>query len=1019
MSTDNNKSEHLLGLDSLEILKEILEQLPNMVFLKDAKDLKLRIMNRAAEEILCVKREDMIGKSDHELFPKKQANFFTENDRQVLQSGSMSVVTEEPIETPKGTKWLRTRQIPLYVRGEPKYLLGVSEDISDLKIQNQLSEKIQSVSKIGGWELDVDTGQANWTSEVYKIYGVSENSPTTMADGLSFYAEHDRPRLEKYIARAVEKQLPFTGDFEFTDGKNNKKWVRVVGEPQLYGHDRKLVGTVQDVTESVEIAERLKSTTEELNCFFNLSIDMLCIISPEGLIKKVNPMFTEIVGYSEHELLEKPIFDLIAEEDLKKSLAAFDSVKSGYNLTHFENRYITKNGEQRFISWAAVVNGKNGSIYASGRDISSIRSSDEEFKTYTRALDSHAIIARTDRRGVITDVNDNFCEISGYKREELLGQTHGIVNSQYHDEKFFGDMWKSISAGKLWRANIRNKAKDGRFYWVDTTIAPLLSSDGTIKEYISFRYDITAQKNNELMLIDQKVHLDRLIANSPGIVYQFVLEPAGEMYFTFVSQQAYEIYEITAEQFNSDRSIMVKMVHPDDAKALEAAIMESAIHLTTLEFEGRIVTGNRRVKWFHARSVPTLQADGSILWDGLFIDMTKQKNLESELQRQRQFSEHQARLASIGELAAGVGHEINNPLAIVKAFTHILKKNIEREDADKGDTLSTIEKIDRASDRIARIVKGLSTFSRNDSQDESVFDLRDAIVESYDLVHEIFEKDQVNLTLDVDEAGHYAVKGSRSRIQQVIMNLLSNARDALDGRENKNIDIVLRSKNGHQILSISDNGIGIGNDIITKVFDPFFTTKDVNKGTGLGLALAHSIVSDHLGTITLKSELSLGTSFEIRLPKCELPIGLPIELTESKVKTHMNVKKYSALIVDDEPAIREIIGEILTELDMVIYEAGDGAAALAKIKKVDFDLVISDIKMPVMDGPTFLRQLIKEKAENTPKFIFITGGISLNSELKEGKLAKYISAIITKPFDFNEITELIHGVLEETIDQVA
>ena len=126
MSTDNNKSEHLLGLDSLEILKEILEQLPNMVFLKDAKDLKLRIMNRAAEEILCVKREDMVGKSGHELFPKKQANFFTENNRQVLQSGSMSVVTEEPIETPKGTKWLRTRQIPLYVRGEPKYLFGVS-----------------------------------------------------------------------------------------------------------------------------------------------------------------------------------------------------------------------------------------------------------------------------------------------------------------------------------------------------------------------------------------------------------------------------------------------------------------------------------------------------------------------------------------------------------------------------------------------------------------------------------------------------------------------------------------------------------------------------------------------------------------------------------------------------------------------------------------------------------------------------------------------------------------------------
>ena len=246
--------------------------------------------------------------------------------------------------------------------------------------------------------------------------------------------------------------------------------------------------------------ERFYLSTEELNKFFDVVLDILCIARPEGCFKKINPAFRLLLGYTETDLKTKPFIEFVHPEDVERTLAIFERIKQGEKTVRFENRYRCKNGQYVVLSWSAVGDPLTKNVYAAARDITSVMQKEMELKQVFDAIDRSGLVAMTNIDGRITSVNENFCIRSGYSREELLGQDHKLIKSGVHSKDFIRNLWETILAGKVWSGEIQNKTKEGKAFFVQTVIAPMTDIFGKTQKFLSIQFDVTQQKESERML---------------------------------------------------------------------------------------------------------------------------------------------------------------------------------------------------------------------------------------------------------------------------------------------------------------------------------------------------------------------------------------------------------------------------------------------------------------------------------------------------------------------------------------
>lgn len=422
---------------------------------------------------------------------------------------------------------------------------------------------------------------------------------------------------------------------------------------------------------------------------------------------------------------------------------------------------------------------------------------------------------------------------------------------------------------------------------------------------------------------------------------------------------------------------------------------------------------NENKKWIRL-NCSKFESESNSFYLTTLQDVTSNILKEKELETQKEMAHHNAKLASIGELAAGVGHEINNPLAVISGQVSIIEKII-KQPVDSKEIVEKLQKINKAISRINNITKGLKTFSRADTSEISDFNISELVEDTLDMYREILGSDSIKVCETIDP--NLWVNGNYGRVQQVLVNLLNNAKDALINTDNKIIDINVKRNKNNVTINVKDSGTGIPVDVRTKIFEPFFTTKDVNKGTGIGLALVNSIIKEHKGEIYVESELNEWTKFVITFPLIEQSeihkndevISISNNVFEVKKEKSINDQKVTyggkVLILDDEEGIREVLKELLTSEghDVITVKNGkEGLEAFEEYKN-EIYIIISDIKMPDVDGPNFLKA-IREKHNYDGRFYFITGGVNLDIS----NLEKSVDGIIMKPFDYDEIFELIN-----------
>jgi PAS domain S-box-containing protein len=382
-------------------------------------------------------------------------------------------------------------------------------------------------------------------------------------------------------------------------------------------------------------------------------------------------------------------------------------------------------------------------------------------------------------------------------------------------------------------------------------------------------------------------------------------------------------------------------------------------------------------------------------------EITERKKLEEQLRQSE-------KLSALGQLIAGVAHELNNPLAVVIGYAQILAKRCTGDAPLQGDVLN----IQRQSERAAKIVRNLLTFARPREPQMAAVNLNQLILNAV----ETFEGEMLEERIEYRQ--HLApnlpkTMADPNQIEQVVTNLVVNAIQAVAAHDEPRVLEITTELCSKSIrICVSDSGDGIPPEIITKIFDPFFTTKAPGKGTGLGLSISHSIIEEHRGKIWVQSERGKGARFFFDLPL--VACGEDAEVTESPVvaaeRAH-DALQYRLLIVDDEPGIIDVLKTVLGDSGYTIETATNGGEALERLGCQKYDLVISDLCMPGIDGVTLYKTVQKNNPELAKRMIFVTGDtVSSNSRaFLEWTGNRWFS----KPFSIEEIDRVVGNFLHD------
>jgi two-component system cell cycle sensor histidine kinase/response regulator CckA len=382
----------------------------------------------------------------------------------------------------------------------------------------------------------------------------------------------------------------------------------------------------------------------------------------------------------------------------------------------------------------------------------------------------------------------------------------------------------------------------------------------------------------------------------------------------------------------------------------------------------------------------------------LVEDVSERKRLETQLLLAD-------RLASVGTLAAGVAHEINNPLAFVLANLDVALEAL-RDRGAPDDLLRTLEDAREGGARVREIVRDLKTFSRDAGGGRAAVDVRRILRSSANLAMPEIRR-RGRLELDLAEVPF--VLGAEHRLGQVFLNLLINAAQALppSSPERNRVRAATRLReDGRVVVEVADTGSGIPPEIVGRIFDPFFTTKPVGVGTGLGLAIAHTIVTDLGGEIGVRSEPGHGTTFEVSLPAAPDATATPVPMAPAPSQVRIG----RILVVDDEPLVARAVVRVLSPPHEVV-SAGSGAEALAHVERGDrsFDVVLCDLMMPEMTGMEVHERLRAISPDLARRVVFLPGGAA--SERAREFLGRSRQPCVEKPFDPVALRRLVTSML--------
>ena len=553
----------------------------------------------------------------------------------------------------------------------------------------------------------------------------------------------------------------------------------------------------------------------------------------------------------------------------------------------------------------------------------------------------------------------------------------------------------------VYEVEYRLRAKDGSFRWIHSRGACLRDPWGNPSRIAGSHTDITYRKRIEVALRESERKYRKIFEESRDVIFVF----DADARLLDINPSAQELLGYTREELitlDISRDIYVDMgVRENFHRMLFTEGFVKDMQVELKRSDGEIVVA-------HISASVTKNEEGSITgYLGTIHDMTEHKKLEQQLL-------HVQKMESIGLLAGGIAHDFNNLLTAISGYGETIRENIDR----KNQLLrSSVEQVLLAAERARELTHNLLTVSRKQIINPKPLLINTIITEIHSFISRIIGED-IELTTKSCKR-KLPVIADRGQIEQVLINLTTNARDAMSAGGRLSISashITVNSKSKellgiespgeYAVITVSDTGIGIKEKNRQKIFEPFFTTKEIGKGTGLGLSISYGIIKQHNGTITVESTPGAGAVFTIYLPLVQMDV--PAIPAREDVPTKSGTE--TILIAEDEEIVRHFLTGILQRAGYTVIAAANGEEAVSRFKEhnSEISLVVSDVVMPKKNG----REICEEIRSLSPdiKFIFISG-YTADIILQKGIVEEGVE-FVTKPFSKNEILQKIRNVLD-------
>ncbi|NWF39693.1 PAS domain S-box protein [Mariprofundus sp. NF] len=1000
-------------LASHDLLQDIVEGVPIRIFWKDREGKFLGCNSLVARDAGLTSPDELIGKSDFDMAWHEQAEAFRADDLKVMESGTPKLAFEEPLTSSDGqTIWLRTSKVPL--RDHEKNIIGILgayEDITAEKEQQTALKNSERVLK----NIFNSLQDAYYCTDIEgRVVMVSPSAEKLMAcqrgDLLNktiadFYV-HPEQR-EKFLD-ALRKGGGIVNNFEAQIRRVDGEIIWVSTNAHYFrdeqGNVTGVEGTIRDVTQPKQQEEELKLAKFVLD-HAPLNITYL---DSDARIRYINKTGCETLGYTQQELLQMSIPDI----DPLFPMAVWDEhwqdLKQNISIP-LETEHQRKNGERFPIEVIAnyMEFGDKAYNVAFDRDITdskqkqaALQESEARFRgLFNNSPDPCWII---NEENMFTLCNQAAADILGYDSIEELSSIHPSKLSpelQPDGRESFekaNAMMAAAHANGIHRFEWEHLRKNGESFPVEITLAQI--EFGGKKQLYCIWRDITESRRQQQLLETSQRRFSMLFdSSSDGL---FIIDMQGD--FIDINRTAYERLGYTKDEMMSMR--LTELDPPEFAARVPERLEQIIKHgMATFETAHYRKDGSIMPVEINARII---ELDGERVFFSVIRDISERKKLEEQL-RQAQ------KMEAIGTLVGGIAHDFNNMLAAIQGNVYLATKQMQDHPV-AADKLANIEKLGA---RAADMVQQLLTFARKDNVAMRLFSLNGFMDDGYQLAKTLIPENIDHQTRTCSQQLY--IKGDATQMQQVLMNLLNNAVDALTEVEKPMIRCSLEPfaatrsfKSRHPELkashfaciTVKDNGHGIPGELMDKVFEPFFTTKEIGKGTGLGLAMLYGAVQTHHGAVEIDSRVGKGTTFRVYLPLTEEE-----QITESDNKNEITTIEAgrTILLVDDEESVRNTTSEVLSSMGYRVLEAENGEVAMQFFKENQdrIDLIITDVIMPRMGGVELFKA-VRLLDEAMP--VILVTGYDKDHVLDKGIEMKH-ALVLNKPFDFDELNRSIQA----------